>query len=81
MPVFFNPIAIESSISFEGHVELGGLVVGRTVPDALRCPNCGAEYSLLVPAGASVSEVEAYRSYLSEALTESCGMHPPVVQG
>ena len=80
MPVFFNPIAIESSITFDGNVALGNLPVGRTLTDALHCPTCGAAYNLLVPAGASVSEVEAYRCNLRDALTESCGMHPPVVQ-
>jgi hypothetical protein len=80
MPVFFNPIAIESSITFDGNVALGSLPVGRTLRDALHCPNCGAAYNLLVPAEASVTEVEAYCSHLRDTLTESCGMHPPVVQ-
>ena len=63
-----------------GRLALGSLPVGRTLRDALHCPNCGAAYNLLVPAEASVTEVEAYCSHLRDTLTESCGMHPPVVQ-
>ena len=80
MPVFFNPIAFESSMSFDGHFELAGLVIGRTLQEAVHCPYCGATYHLIVPAAASLSEVEAYRIDLREALSESCGMHPPFVQ-
>ena len=69
MPVFFNPIAFESSMSFDGHFELAGLVIGRTLHEAVRCPYCGAAYHLIVPAAASVSEVESYRVDLRDNIS------------
>jgi|GraSoiStandDraft_43_1057313.scaffolds.fasta_scaffold480690_1 transcription elongation factor Elf1 len=80
MSISFNPIAFESSIACDGHVQVAGTVVGRTLHNAVQCPTCGAAYNLLVPATASMVEVELYRSGLRATLSESCGMHPPFVQ-
>ncbi len=80
MPITFNPIAFESSRSWDQHVQVAGAVVGRTLENAVHCPSCGAPYNLLVPAHASLSEVEDYKSYLEAVLRSSCGMHPPFVQ-
>ena len=80
MPILFNPIAFAASLAFGPQLEMAGTVIARTLHEAVRCPYCGTAYNLLVPAAASVPEVEAFCLDLRSALSASCGMHPPFVQ-
>lgn len=80
MPILFNPIAFSTSLPYGPQLELGGRVVARTLHGAVRCQFCGASYHLLVPAAASLPEVEEVRLDLGSVVSASCGKHPPFVQ-
>jgi hypothetical protein len=80
MAIMFNPIALKNSMPCDYPIRIAGTLAGRTLPEALTCPSCGSVYDLIVPAHASLSEVETYTLDLRIALLESCGSHPPVLQ-
>ena len=80
MAIMFNPIALKASTSCDYPIRIAGMLAGRTLPEALKCPSCGTVYDLIVPAHTSISEVETYTMDLRIALLASCGGHPPVLQ-
>ena len=77
--VVFNAIACAFPMSGTA-LEMAGAAVALVIRDAIRCRRCGAQYSLIVPAGSSDPEVQDYAEELCDLVASSCGDHPPLIQ-
>lgn len=80
MAVFFNPIACTLPLSCGTELELTGKVIGRMILNAIKCPRCGIQYNLIVPIFSSGSDVQAYTENLCVSVSNTCGVHPPIIQ-
>jgi hypothetical protein len=81
MPSSFNVIACFVTLLSAAELEIAGKLMARVVRNGIECPDCGAQYSLIVPVTTSSVELDAAAKELRAQVGGStCGCHPPIVQ-
>ncbi len=80
MAIAFNIIACMVPLVGALEIEVAGRLMGQVLRDAIRCPECGVLYSLIVPAGAPERQLSRETEEMREYVSSTCGNHPPIIQ-
>ena len=80
MAVMFNAIACMLPFIAAAELEVAGRLMGCVLQNAIECPGCGAQYSVIVPRAAVPLQLERIVGELRQTVTATCGDHPPIIQ-
>jgi hypothetical protein len=61
-------------------IEVAGRLMGRVVPDAIKYPECGVHYNLIVAVDTPARQIDNDAEELRRHVKQTCGRHPPIIQ-